>query len=157
MNNLFVGFNAKMTANKAVDDDDLTLVPLEADEKAPETNFINTNDVEKVSANEALMRYHGARIKELKDTIATKYNKRLSIMKALTEGGKITSFLRNALMEEEVIEIVKATSTKEDVENVETASDAVAEKGASEEELVKASLKAQMRVLKSVYDSIRIL
>lgn len=157
-NELFAGYNkAKMqdiTVNNA-DNSDAEIIPLEADENgtAEEKSQVDV-------ANEALAMFQGARVSQLKSRIVSMHNKRAAMFSDLKADGKISKTLRRALLEEGVIDPgetqVIGDSAADDMKDAKKEADAEAldEKGASEDELVKASLKAQCRVLGALYKDI---
>lgn len=157
---MFKGFKPQLqdiTVNNA-DNSDAEILPLEPDEEATTEE---KSQVE-VASESLLAQFQGARMTQLRKDIAAKH-KRLRKMHASISKEGVTSFMQSMLMEEGVIDggdtkILDDSAAADAKEAAkESTPDEIAEKGATQEELVKASkqcLKAQCRVLESLYRSL---
>lgn len=140
------------------DKSESVITPIEPDENA------TAEEKDQVEvANEALAAFQGARMVQLKKSVVAKHNRLGKMSAALAEGKPLTKYMKDLLMEEGVIDPgdmqVIGDSAAEDAK--EAAGDVndspIADKGASEEELVKHSqmcIKAQCRALRAVYNAI---
>lgn len=161
---IFKDFNGKgknaimqdITVDNA-DNSESEIIALEPDEEA---SSVEKDQVD--VASEALAAFQGAKLMSIRQQIVAKHSKLRKLHAALSTSG-MNAFMHDVLMEEGVIDPgatkVIGDSAAEDAEEAakEATPDDIADKGASEEELVKESqmcIKAQCRVLQALYNKV---
>lgn len=154
MNSIFNGHPYMTDATvENPDYSEAELITVEPEEDASKEE---KDQVDFDSATEArvIMQMHNRKMKSLKKDIAKQINRIANLYKALNEEKRISPVLRTILLEEGIVDSeIISDSAAEDAETAFKESDPseIAEKGASEEELTKASMRAQHRVLMSLY------
>lgn len=140
------------------DKSESVITPLEPDENA------TAEEKDQVEvANEALAMFQGAKMQQLKKAVVAKHNKLAQLATAIADDKVLSKYVKNILMEEGVIDPgdmqVIGDSAAEDAKEAvgDVKDEPIADKGATEEELVKHSqmcIKAQCNALKAVYKAI---
>ena len=167
MASIFSGYRPYMTDATVADPDnsEAELITVEPDEdaKKEEKDQVEFEESDApASESLALLRLNKGRIKTLRTDVGRKINKLARLYAALRSDGRMTYSMRTILMEEGVTDPeheseVISDSAAEDAKDAADFSEPseIAEKGASEEELAKASLKAQHRAYLAVYRALK--
>lgn len=145
--------NYKMT-DATVDNPDYSEAELVTVEPTEDASKEENDLVEFDPGTEArmILQMHNRKMSALKKDVARRINKLAKLHRALRKEGKISPVLRTILLEEEIVDTtVIDDSAKDDVDNMTEDYTDVSEKSATEKELVEASMKAQHRVLMSLY------
>lgn len=157
---LFDGFRFTMT-DATVPNPDYSEAELDTIE--PEENATKEEkdevDFEATGAEAfSMLKINRNRVKSLRNDLAKKINKLARLYKAINAdsslmNGRLTASMRTILMEEEII----GPETEDDAKEAakESSPEEIADKGASEEELAKASLRAQHRAYKKIYTQLK--
>ena len=152
---VFDGFSAPKMTDATVPDPDHSEADVQGLEPEEDAKTEEKDEVQfdESSATESLLAFKTNRRKvaETRSALAKRINKICGLYKALEEDGKVTNALRAALLEGEVVDSeIISDSAAEDAKKAdeESSPSEIAEKGATEEELVKASMRAQYRALK---------
>ncbi len=160
---IFNGYKPSMTDATVADPDyseaELQTVEPEEDAKSEEKSQVEFEESD-APASESLtiLKLNRNRIKTLRTDIGRKINKLSRLYKAMKEDGKMTYSMRTILLEEGVVDSeIIGDSAAEDAKDAaqESEPSEIAEKGATEEELAKASLKAQHAALMFVYKKLK--
>ena len=142
---------------------ELETVEPEEDAKAEEKDQVEFEE----SATEALsmLRISKSRMKSIRNDIVKKINKLARLHKGVvadmaSHSGKLSQTVKILLMEEGVVDSeIVGDSAAEDAEEAakESEPSEVAEKGATEEELVKASLRAQHHAYMDILNRLKMM
>lgn len=163
MANLFRNWRPSMTDATVSDPDyseaELQTVEPDEDAKKEEQSQVEFEESDAPAAESiALLRMNKNRIRTLRADIGRKINKLVRLYKAINADGRMTHSMRTILLEEGVVDSeIISDSAAEDAADAADVSDPseIAEKGATEEELAKASLRAQHAALMAVYKKLR--
>lgn len=157
---IFDNFRPRMT-DATVSDPDYSEAELETIEPTENATKDEKDMVEfeDASGTEAisLLKLNRSRVRTVQEDLRKRINKIARLHKALQEdsslSGRLSSTMKVILMEEEIIGDSAADDAK-DAAGESSPSD-IADKGASEEELAKASLRAQYRAYRNVYNQLK--
>lgn len=163
MASIFGGYKPHMTDATVSDPDysesELQTVEPEEDAKSEEKNQVEFEESDApASESLTLLKLNRGRIKTLRTDIGRKINKLARLYRAMKEDGGLTYSMKVILLEEGVVDSeIIGDSAAEDAKDAaqESEPSEIAEKGATEEELAKASLKAQHAALMSIYKKLK--
>ena len=165
---LFDGYKPHMTDATVADPDnsesELVTVEPEEDVKAEEKDQV---EFEESTATEALglLKINKSRVRNVRAELVKKINKLARLHKGLVSDmaghhGRLPQTLKVILMEEGVVDSeIISDSAEDDAKEAakESEPSEIAEKGATEEELAKASLRAQHRAYMDIYNKLKML
>lgn len=166
MASIFDNYRAPRMTDATVEDPDYSEAELTTVEPEEEASKEEKDQVEMEGSTEALatLLANKQKIVTLRRDVAKRINKLSRLYRALKDDsrsfgrGRLSSSMKVILMEEGVVDSeIISDSAADDAKDAldESAPSEIAEKGATEEELAKASMRAQHKVLMSIYKTLK--